>query len=53
MESSEQNSCSFHGRNYSHDSEVCTDEECMICNDGKWENSSDLFPPKESGLLSP
>lgn len=53
MEVSEQQSCTFQGRTYSHDAEVCGDEKCMICDDGRWEDASDLFPPKKSGILSP
>lgn len=53
MQGSEYNSCSFKGRTYSHDAEVCDDKKCMVCNDGKWEDAYDLFPPKKSGIFSP
>jgi hypothetical protein len=53
MEGSQYNTCSFMDRTYSHDAEVCGDDKCMICNNGKWEDAIELFPPKKSGILSP
>ena len=53
MEPIKKNTCSFKGETYNHDAEVCGEEKCMICNDGKWEEFSDLFPPKASGIFSP
>ena len=53
MELFEKQSCSFQGRSYSDDSEVCDNEKCMICDDGNWVQSTDLFPPKKSGIFSP
>lgn len=44
------NTCSYKGHTYEHDSEVCGDEKCMICNNGKWEETTALFPPKDSGI---
>ena len=53
MEPIKKNTCSFKGETYNHDAEVCGEQKCMICNDGKWEEFSDLFPPKASGIFSP
>lgn len=53
METFEFNGCSLYGRNYSHDAHVCTEEKCVICNNGDWVDASELFPPKQSGLHSP
>ncbi len=53
MENRYKNTCSYMGNTYAHDAEVCGDGKCMICKDGKWEDASDLFPPKESGIFSP
>ncbi len=53
MAESESNSCSLYDRNYPHDSHVCAEKTCMICNNGKWEETTDLFSPKRSGILSP
>ncbi len=53
MERSDYKSCIYQERMYHHDSEVCTESSCMICKDGSWEETTDLFPPKKSGILSP
>jgi hypothetical protein len=47
------NTCSYDGQTYGHDAEVCADGKCRLCKDGKWEETTDLFPAKESGILSP
>ena len=53
MERSSKSGCSFKDHLYPHDSEVCREGKCMICNDGKWEETDELFPPKTSGIFSP
>jgi hypothetical protein len=53
MEPIKKNTCSFKGETYNHDAEVCGEEKCMICKDGKWEEFTGLFPPKASGIFSP
>ncbi len=53
MERSDYKSCMSNEQIYPHDSEVCTGSSCMICNDGNWQETKDLFPPKKSGILSP
>jgi len=50
---SDKKSCSLDDRTYSHDAEVCESGKCMICKDGEWVETEDLFPPKESGIFSP
>jgi hypothetical protein len=53
MEKSETKSCAMDGRIYSDDAEVCAEGRCMICRDGDWQETQDLFPPKKSGILAP
>jgi|WetSurSiteA1Bulk_404760.scaffolds.fasta_scaffold18263_3 hypothetical protein len=53
MDTSRKNTCSYEGETYHHDAEFCADGKCMICKDGRWEETKDLFPPKESAILSP
>jgi hypothetical protein len=53
MKESTKSGCLFKNRFYPHDSEVCSDDHCMICKDGEWKDASSLFPDKESGNLSP
>jgi len=50
MERFTEDTCSYKGHTYGHDSEVCGDGKCMICKDGNWEETTDLFPPKETGI---
>lgn len=53
MDRSDKSGCLFEGRLYPHDSEVCTGTLCMICRDGDWEETTELFPSKDSGILAP
>jgi hypothetical protein len=53
MKTATKDSCSYNGYIYHHDAEVCGEGVCMICKDGKLEETTDLFPPKASGILSP
>jgi hypothetical protein len=53
MEGSERKSCAYEGTLYSDDAEVCAEGKCMICQDGEWQETTELFPPKKSGIFSP
>lgn len=48
MASSEKKSCTYEDKIYSHESEVCEEKNCIICNDGIWEERVEIFPPRKS-----
>lgn len=51
MKEFEQKSCTFEGLTYSHGLRRCKDEECVVCNDGKWVNPLELSTPSHrSGI---
>jgi len=45
MVSSEKIGCMFRSLHFVHSSEVCEAERCMICNEGMWEESVEIYTP--------
>jgi len=43
MISSEKTGCMFRHLHFVHSSEVCENEGCMICNEGLWEQSIEIY----------
>lgn len=42
--------CKYKDQLQSHGSEICIAGKCMICNNGKWEDRVEMFPPTKSGI---
>lgn len=51
MDLSRKSECTHRDRTYSHGSEMCIEERCMICNDGRWESSVHVYPPETPAPL--
>jgi hypothetical protein len=43
MIGSEKTGCMFRHLHFVHDAEICEDEDCMICNEGLWEQSIEIY----------
>ena len=42
MQTAQKEKCTFEGQTYEHGSELCDDEECLVCLNGKWVNMDNL-----------
>jgi hypothetical protein len=43
MEGSTKIGCSFEGRKYVHGEKHCLSDRCEICEDGRWEEKTEIF----------
>jgi hypothetical protein len=53
MEPSDKKSCTHKDLTHAHGAQVCEEDKCMICNEGKWEDAMEMFPPTKSGVNTP
>lgn len=47
---SQRKGCELDGKKHSHGSEVCDDDQCVVCNDSRWEREVFIYPPERAGL---
>lgn len=43
MEGSMKADCSIEGRKFVHGERHCLSDRCMVCDDGRWEDKTEIF----------